>query len=138
MNRKVNLIFNESQNLNDIENIPMSNLDSIFSYSCELLVCKNFSLFDMSIAHKALDALLEKIRPQGQLIVGVLNNRQLCLDFIHKKIDTETFFGHIKNAYNFLDLDEIIKYIEPISNLVVLETQYKDYYNYITITKTQP
>jgi hypothetical protein len=138
MNRKVNLVSNESQNLTGVENIQMSNLDSIFSYSCELLICKNFSLFDVSIAHRALDSLLEKLRPQGQLIVGVLNSRQLCLDYIHKKIDTGGFFSYIKNTYNYLDLDEMIRYLDSISNVVILETQYKDYYNYITITKTQP
>lgn len=138
MNRKVNLITHESQSINDIENLPMSNLDEVFSYSCELLVCKNFSLFDMSIAQKALDALLEKIRPQGQLILGVLNTRQLSLDYIHKKIDVSDFFGYMKNTHNYLNLDEIIRYIDSLSNMVVIETQYKDYYNYITITRTQP
>lgn len=138
MNRKVNLIANESQSIKDIENLPMSNLDIVFSYSCELLLCKNFSLFDMSIAQKALDTLLEKIRPQGQLVLGVLNIRQLSLDYIHKKINISDFFGYMKNTYNYLDLDEIIHYVDSLSNMTIIETQYKDYYNYITITRTQP
>ncbi len=138
MNRKINLILNESQKIEDIENITLNSLDSIFSYSCELLICKYFYVIDNTAVEQAIAALFDKIRPQGQLILGVIDYRQLCYDYIHKKIDNQQFFTNIKNIYNYFNTDDIIRYMESLSNAVVVETKTDQYNTYITITKTKP
>lgn len=138
MNRKVNLIIHESQNIKDIENLPLNNLDSIYSYSCELLICKNFNIIDNSSAQQALNALFDKIRPQGQLIVGIIDYRQICTDYVHKKIDNQEFFAYIKNIHNYFNIDDIINYSESVSNSSIIEIKKDQYNTYITITKTKP
>jgi hypothetical protein len=138
MNRKINLVLNESQNIKDLENIPLNNLDSIFSYSCELLICKYFHIIENSVAEKALEALFDKIRPQGQLILGFIDYRELCYDYIHKKINNETFFANIRNIYNYFNTEDIIKYAESLQNAIVIETKTDQYNTFITITKTKP
>ena len=44
MSKRVNLISNENQKIDNFENINLSELDSVFNYSCEILICKYFSL----------------------------------------------------------------------------------------------
>jgi len=138
MNRKINLILNESQKIEDVENITLNSLDSIFSYSCELLICKYFYVIDNAVVEQAIAAMFDKIRPQGQLILGVIDYRQLCNDYIRKKIDNQQFFANIKNIYNYFNTDDIIRYMESLSNAIVVETKTDQYNTYITITKTKP
>lgn len=138
MNRKVNLVINESQNIKDIENLPLNSLDSIYSYSCELLICKSFNIIDNGSAQQALGVLFDKIRPQGQLILGIIDYKQICVDYVHKKINNQEFFGYIKNIYNYFNLDDIINYIESLSNSIIIEIKTEKYNTYITITKTKP
>lgn len=138
MNRKINLIVDDAQKIKELENIHVNQIDSVFSYSCELLLCRAFNIFDNSIAHQALGVLFDKIRPQGQLIIGTINYKQLCTDYINKKIDNAVFFSYIKATNNHIGSDDIIQSMESVPNAMILEVKTDNYINYITITKTKP
>lgn len=138
MNRKINLVYNESQNIKELENVPINNVESIFSYSCEILICRSFNIFDESIAAQALSVLFDKIRPQGQLIIGVIDYKQLCYDYIHKKIDNIQFFSYMSTAHNHYGLEDVIEYFESLQNSIILDTKSDQYLNFITIVKTKP
>lgn len=138
MNRKVNLISHQSQNIDGIENISIENINSIYNYSCELLLCKYFNVFDNSVVTQVLDALIDKIRPNGQLIIGLIDLRQICIDFIHRKITNEDFFMYMKNTHNYFGVDDLISKIDNTKNCIVIETKYTDYINFVTISKNKP
>lgn len=138
MNRKINLIINDTQQIKDLENIHVNQLDSVFSYSCELLVCKIFNIFDNTIAKQALNALFDKIKPNGQLIIGTTNYRQLCADYLHKKINNQQFFAYIKATNNDLGIDDMMDLFASVPNASIVETKIDNYHNYITIIKTRP
>lgn len=137
MNRKINLISHESQKLDGIDNIPIQNIDSIYPYSCELLLCKYFNIFDESDWRKALEALIEKIRPNGQLIIGTIDLHKICSDFINKQLSNQDLFDLIKNIHNHCGLDDILDILNGSKEIVVLETNNQAYIDYITITKNR-
>lgn len=138
MNRKVNLISNDSQKLNGLDNINIQELNNIFPYSCELVVCKYFNIFEESDAEKALEVLIDKVRPQGQLILGFIDLSKICNDLLNKKIDNKEFFDFMKNIHNHFGLDDMIEYIEKNNNIQLIDTNYnQQYINFITISKSK-
>lgn len=138
MNRKVNLVSHESQNIKELENIPINNMDSVFSFSCEILVCKNFSIFEEPSSRQALSVLLDKVRPQGQLILGVSNLKSICSDYLNRKIDNETFLKYIRNVRNHIGMDDIIAILESTKNGILVDIKSDNYVDYLTIIKTKP
>lgn len=138
MNRKINLISNDSQKLDNLENINIQQLNTIFPYSCELIVCKYFNIFEEADAEKALDLLLEKIRPQGQLIIGLIDLTRICNDLLAKKINNTDFFAFIKNIHNHFGLDDIFEYINRYKNINLLDiNNNQQYINFATLSKNQ-
>lgn len=135
MSKRVNLISNENQKIDNFENINLSELDSVFNYSCEILICKYFSLFDESVASKALDILLEKIKPKGQIIIGISNLKEISADYIRKQISNEDFFHYIKNIHNHFGMHDIILYIEKNQSFAVTEVNKDEYEDYLTIAR---
>lgn len=137
MNRKINLISHESQKIDGIENIEIGLVDNIFPYSCEILICKYFNIFEENDAKKALDILIDKIRPNGQIIIGAIEMDTICSDFINKQISNKDFFDYMKNIHNHFGIEDIIKYISNNENIYLLEINNQDYINYITLTKNK-
>lgn len=136
MNRKINLIINDAQKLEELENIKVQEMGNIFPYSCELLVCKYFNIFEETEASQALSALVEKIRPQGQLILGVIDLYKICNDLINKKINNVTFFDFVKNIHNHFSLDDMLEYADQNKNIYILDINYsQEYITFVTITK---
>lgn len=139
MNRKINLIYDDKEDkVDQLENIPISELERIFPYSCEILVCKYFNIFEEKQSLQALSVLLDKIRPQGQLIIGVIDLTKICDDFLNKKITTSDFFSNIKYCHNAMGLDDIMDYTNKNSNFSILEiVDHNNYIYFITLTKKQ-
>lgn len=136
MNRKINLISHESQHLDGLENISIQLIDSIYPYSSEILVCKYFNIFEEKDADKALEVLIDKIRPRGQLILGVINLNKICSDLLNKKITTLDFIQFIKNIHNHFTIDDIAEYINKKTDIQILEINHdQNYIDFITITK---
>jgi hypothetical protein len=99
------------------------------------LICKYFSLFDESVSFKALEVLLDKIKPTGQIVIGVANLRNLCSDYIKKQINNEVFFGEIKNIHNHVSADDIINMIEKSQQFLITDITTNSYNDFITITR---
>jgi|688.fasta_scaffold96036_3 hypothetical protein len=138
MNQKINLISSDLQKIDSLENINIQNINNIFPYSCELLVCKYFNIFEEHDAEKALDLLIDKIRPNGQLIIGVASLNKICSDFLSKKINNKDFFDYIKNIHNHIGLDDILEYIDKNNHIDVIDINYdQEYIHFITITKNK-
>lgn len=139
MNRKINLVYEDKEDkVDQLENIPIAELDRVFPYSCEILVCKYFNIFEEHQAAQALSVLLDKIRPQGQLIIGVIDLVGLCEDFLNKKITTLDFFAGIKYCHNPMGLDDIMDYTNKNNNFSILEiVNHNNYIHFITLTKKQ-
>lgn len=135
MSRKINLIYQEEQKIKEIENISIAEVNSIFSYSCELLICKYFNIFDNGIVDQALSSLIDKVRPKGQIILGLSNMHELCSDFIHKKLTNEQFFSKIKTIHNYFGIDDIISYINSTGVGSIVNIKSEKYITYITIIK---
>lgn len=136
MNKRINIVQDTSQSIENFENVNISSVESIFNYSCEILVCQYFSSFDESTCSRALEVLLDKIRPKGQIILGVTNLHDLCLDFVNKKMSNQDFFAHIKNIHNHIETEDIISYAESSSeSFIVTNVSKNNYHNNITIVR---
>jgi hypothetical protein len=136
MNKRINVIQNDSQTIENFENVNISKIDSIFNYSCEILICQYFSIFDESICNQALEILLDKIRPKGQIVLGIMNLYDICSDFVNKKISNEVFFTNIKNIHNHIGVEDIISYISSFpENFILTNISKNNYHHHITIVR---
>jgi hypothetical protein len=124
--------------LGGLENINVQNINDIFPYSCELVICKYFNIFDENDANSALAVLLDKIRPHGQLILGVVDLNKICSDLLSKELSNKDFFDYIKNIHNHIGVDDILEYIDNNEVYKVLDINYdQEYISFITLTKNK-
>ena len=136
MNRKINLIYNDNDKIEGLENVPMSDISQVFPYSCEILVCRHFNIFEQHQSEEAMNALLEKIKPNGQLVIGVVDLSNICEDYINKKIKSTLFFDYIKHCRNPIGVDDVIEYVQLNNQYFIVEivTQ-QNYIHFITLSK---
>lgn len=137
MNRKINFIIHESQKLDGVENILIENMDNVYPYSCDLLLCKYFNIFEEKDWSQALETLIEKIRPNGQLVIGVADLYEICSDYLNRQLSNKEFFDLIKNVHNHCGIDDLIEIFNSSKHILILETNNQTYINYITITKNK-
>jgi hypothetical protein len=139
MNNKINLIYLDSddQKISDFFNMHVSQIYEIYAYSCDVLICKYLCVFNSDAIYQVLSTLLEKIKPKGQLILGVINIKKLCIDYLHGKLLGSEMLNYMRISGNSTTISDIIEYIETNQKncqILNIDTT-NNYIEYITITK---
>lgn len=137
MNRNINLVAGPGphQENQGFENITADTIGSLFSCSVDTLTCSVFSLFDYNIAMNALHTMLDKLKPKGQLILSLVNLRQVAKLYANNNIQDKDFFQLIKSVYNNITYDVIINELKNQPNYIISNVKKDNIYVFITINK---
>lgn len=136
MNKKINLTISDSANkLDGFDNLHVNELDSVFSCSLDMVYCSIFNIFTNDNAYQALDAILEKLRPGGQLIISVFNIKRLAALYLSGSISDNDFFNNIKSSNNSIQYAEVIKHIISTGSSSIIDVKKDELITFLTVSK---
>lgn len=140
MSKKINLVVGNNQNSNvlsqDIQNLNVDELGSLFSCSIDIMYCTIFNMFDESNVYQALDTIADKIKPGGSLLLTVPNLKRITKLFIDGAISNKDFFQNIRAIHNSVSYNDIIQYCKQKTNLIISDLKKENTVSFITINKT--
>lgn len=137
MNRNINLVAGPGphQESPGFENITADTISSLFSCSVDTFTCSLFSLFDANIAMNALNTMLDKLKPKGQLVLSIVNLKKAAKLYANNNIQDRDFFQLVKNIHNNITYDNIINELKNQPNYMISNIKKDNIYVFITITK---
>jgi hypothetical protein len=111
--RRLNIIANNnSKLLEGFENLELNNIASIYSCSIDIIYCGIINLLDNQQLYPVLENLIDKIKPNGQLVLMVHDVKRLCKLYIDSHISESDFFHMIRSTNNSATIDDILKFLE--------------------------
>lgn len=113
MIRKINVVHfkDKNSNIQDFNNILISDIDNIVNFSVDVLYCAAINQIDSNRIQSFLENILKKIRLGGQLTVVVNDVRQICQTFLNRQITEEKFFQIVNENKNSISEEQIIRLI---------------------------
>lgn len=140
MSKKINLTVGNPQNANslapDIQNFNVEQLSTLFSCSVDMIYCTIFNMFDETNVYQALDAILDKIKPGGSLLITVPNLKRIAKLFVDGVIPNKDFFQNIRSINNSVSYNDIIQYCKQKNNIIIADLKKEETISFITINKT--
>lgn len=95
----------ESIHIKDISKIINCSVDSIICYVLEFVPAQEFN--------DSLKNLLEKLRPNGFLLVAFTDFKFLCSKYASNNISDNDFLQNALNKINIVSIDKIISCLSP-------------------------
>jgi hypothetical protein len=138
MNKKINLTITDSKNtINGFEDLHINQLDSLFSCSVDMIYCSIFNVFHSANVYQVLDAIIEKLRPNGQLILNIWSLKKLAKLYVSDNISDADFFNNVKASNNSVSYTDIIKHISSSNISSVVDVKKDDLVTFLTISKNK-
>jgi hypothetical protein len=137
MNRNINLVNGPGphQEAPGFENVTADRLDSLYSCSIDTLTCSIFSLFESNIAIGALNVMLDKLKPKGQLVLSIGNLKKVAKLYSSNNLSDQDFFQIIKNIHNNITYNDIINELKNKPNYIISNIKKDNIYVFINITR---
>lgn len=137
MSKNINIVLqNTASNLVDFENIPIEQISSIFSFSCDMINCSIASFFDQTKFWIIIDLLLDKLKPNGQLILSLYDTKRLALLYANGQINVTDYLGLMKTINNCISLPEIINFLHQKEDIVLIDTKRDQIITNVTLAKS--
>lgn len=139
MNKKIFLAItptDTANNMNGFHTININQLQEIFPCSVDLMYCNSFNILSNDMASNVLAAILEKIKPGGQLILNLLDVKKICQTYINANMDEKTFFEYIKQINNSINYMDLMSYCQSNNNCKVVDLKKNVLMSVATIAKT--
>ena len=138
MNKKINLTITDSKNtINGFEDLHINQLDSLFSCSVDVIYCSIFNVFNSENVYQVLDAIIEKLRPNGQLILNIWSLKKLAKLYVSDNISDADFFNNVKASNNSVSYTDIIRHISSSNISSVVDVKKDDLVTFLTISKNK-
>jgi hypothetical protein len=102
-----------------------------------MIYCSIFNVFSPANIYQILDAIIEKLRPNGQLILNVWNLKKLATMYISGNISDEDFFNNVKLSNNSVSYTDIIKHISSSNISSIIDVKKDDLVTFLTISKNK-
>jgi len=139
MNKKINLTINNNSNtIQGFSDLHINELDTLFSCSVDMIYCNIFNVFNNDNAYQILDAIIEKLRPGGQLVINVLNLKRLATLFVSGGLSDTDFFNTVRTSNNSLSYTEMIKHVTKNNVASVIDVKKDNLVTFLTISKNKP
>lgn len=95
----------ESVHIKDIGNIVNCSVDSIICYVLEFVLPQDFE--------NHLKTMLEKLRPNGFLLIAFTDFKFLCSKYASNNISDSDFLQNSLNKTNIVSIDKILNCLSP-------------------------
>lgn len=109
MIRKIHLIHHkQKERLTGFTEIPLTDIDSIVNYSVDMMYCSVLNKIEKSKISQYIDAICNKIRYGGQLVLTISDIKKLCSLYLSKSIDDNEFFESVADSHQLLTEADVI------------------------------
>lgn len=95
----------ESVHIKDIKNMVNCSIDSIICYVMEFIAPQEFN--------DCLKILLDKLRPNGFLLIAFTDFKFLCGKYAANNISDNDFLQNSLNKTNIVSMDKIVNCLSP-------------------------
>jgi hypothetical protein len=137
MSKKINIVLqNGGSSLVDFENIHIDQISSIFSFSCDMINCSVASFFDQTKFWVIVDLLLDKLKPNGQLMLSLYDTKRLAFLYANGQVNVSDYLGLTKSINNCISLPEVISFLSKKQDIVFVDTKRDQLIVNITLAKS--
>lgn len=97
--------------LPNIDNINVSNLDSIANCSADTIFCYILEYMNETTTVDTIHRLLNKLRPSGSLVIRFSDFKKICELYIGRSLSESDLLGQTRGKNNILSIDYIVNII---------------------------
>lgn len=139
MSKKINIVLqNGGSGLVDFENIHIDQISSVFSFSCDMINCSVASFFDQAKFWVIVDLLLDKLKPNGQLMLSLYDTKRLAFLYSNGQVNVSDYLGLTKSINNCISLPEVISFLSKKQDIVFVDTKRDQLIVNVTLAKSAP
>lgn len=139
MSKKINIVLqNGGSGLVDFENIHIDQISSVFSVSCDMINCSVASFFDQAKFWVIVDLLLDKLKPNGQLMLSLYDTKRLAFLYSNGQVNVSDYLGLTKSINNCISLPEVISFLSKKQDIVFVDTKRDQLIVNVTLAKSAP
>jgi len=110
---RVHIPNTDSVDLSRINDIVNCSTDTIFSYILEYVGPEHLV--------KIISLLLEKLRPEGNLILRFANIKKICELYVKNEITDKDLLTFVENKKNILSIDQIMSIMNDKFTIVKID-----------------
>ncbi len=107
--------------------VHINNLSSLVNYSCDSISIDILEFLQEKDHEQIIKYLLEKLRPNGKLIITINNAKNIAKDYAEAAISSGDFLQLFSNKQSLLTIESIYTFIDfqtfDIVNIDVSPTQ---------------
>jgi predicted SAM-dependent methyltransferase len=112
MKRNIHLCNIHSKQVSDAEPVDISTISSVVNLSVDTIFCDSLESIAAEDLSKKFAEILNKIRPNGYLILNILDIKKLCAEYLQNTISNQIFLSLIKDKNNFISIDNVYSLID--------------------------
>jgi hypothetical protein len=138
MSKNLNIILpGQTMNVDGYSNIEITNLQGIYSYSIDSIICSVTSFLDQNNFWPAIDIMIDKLKPGGQIMLSLYDSKRLAYLYGSSQIEDTYFIQLIKNINNTKSLSDLNNFLEQKSNINLVEIKKDHIIDYVTLSKKE-
>lgn len=116
------------------QKILTNNIEQIVSHSADNILCLCLEYLPPTNVPTLVNALLSKLKPQGQCSFRLTNFKALFEDFLHSKLASSQIFQSLQGKNNITITEDVLSIID-MNTFKLVNISYDDYYINITIER---
>jgi predicted SAM-dependent methyltransferase len=113
---RVHIPNTDAVDISRLEGVINCSIDTIFNYILEYISPEHLT--------SIMDLLLDKLRPEGNLIIRFANITKICETYTKNEISDKDFLGFMQNKKNILSIDRVTSIIKD--RFVITKIDYLD------------
>lgn len=138
MSKNLNIILpGQTMNVDGYSNIEITNLQTIYSYSVDFIICSVTSFLDQNNFWLAIETMIDKLKPGGQIMLSLYDSKRLAYLYGSSQIEDKYFIQLIKNINNTKSLSDLNSFLEQKNNINLVEIKKDHIIDYITLSKKE-
>jgi hypothetical protein len=138
MSKNLNIILpGQTMSVDGYSNIEITNLQGIYSYSIDSIICSVTSFLDQNNFWPAIDIMIDKLKPGGQIMLSLYDSKRLAYLYGSSQIEDTYFIQLIKNINNTKSLSDLNNFLEQKSNINLVEIKKDHIIDYVTLSKKE-
>jgi hypothetical protein len=95
-------------NITGYQKILTNNIEQIINHSADNILCSCLEYQEKSSLQTIVTQALSKIKPQGQITIGLTNFKKLFEDFLNSKIPSSRIFDSLRGKSNIIIIEDIL------------------------------
>jgi hypothetical protein len=138
MSKNLNIILpGQTMSVDGYSNIEITNLQGIYSYSIDSIICSVTSFLDQNNFWPAIEIMIDKLKPGGQIMLSLYDSKRLAYLYGSSQIEDTYFIQLIKNINNTKSLSDLNNFLEQKSNINLVEIKKDHIIDYVTLSKKE-